>query len=192
MQKIRINILIGWDEQIKAHLVWVWGEEEGFMKRGKEGMLVITDRRIAFITKTNMTYRMHDVHSRRQLERFKEDENVFRPLEGYKTKDLENDLDKSDENLEIAFSLILDITSEVKRWGTLLKVKVRMVDKSKIYKFSIVKSWVKYPAKDPIEFQRPAGCVLDARGSPFAAAQSAFDCRCHWHARIHSLSRDLE
>ena len=154
MQKIRINILIGWDEQIKAHLVWVWGEEEGFMKRGKEGMLVITNRRIAFITKTNMTYRMHDVHSRRQLERFKEDENVFRPLEGYKTKDLENDLDKSDENLEIAFSLILDITSEVKRWGTLLKVKVRMVDKSKIYKFSIVKSWVKYPAKDPIEFQR--------------------------------------
>ena len=124
------------------------------MKRGKEGMLVITDRRIAFITKTNMTYRMHDVHSRRQLERFKEDENVFRPLEGYKTKDLENDLDKSDENLEIAFSLILDITSEVKRWGTLLKVKVKMVDKSKIYKFSIVKSWVKYPAKDPIEFHR--------------------------------------
>jgi hypothetical protein len=148
------NILIGWDEQIKAHLVWVWGEEEGFMKRGKEGMLVITDRRIAFITKTNMTYRIHDVHSRRQLERFKEDENVFRPLEGYKTKDLENDLDKSDENLEITFNLILDITSEVKRWGTLLKVKVKMVDKSKIYKFSIVKSWVKYPAKDPIEFQR--------------------------------------
>jgi hypothetical protein len=97
---------------------------------------------------------MHDVHSRRQLERFKEDENVFRPLEGYKTKDLENDLNKSDENLEIVFSQILDITSDVKRWGTLLKVKVKMVDKSKIYKFSIVKGWVKYPAKDPVEFQR--------------------------------------
>jgi hypothetical protein len=153
IQKICIDILIGWDEQIKAHLVWVWGEEEGFMKRGKEGMLVITDRRIAFITKTNMTYRIHDVHSRRQLERFKEDENVFRPLEGYKMKDLENDLDKSDENREIVFSQILDITSEEKRWGTLLKVKVKMVDKSKNYKFSIVKGWVKYPAKDPIEFQ---------------------------------------
>lgn len=123
------------------------------MKRGKEGMLVITDRRIAFITKTNMTYRIHDVHSKRQLERFKENENVFRPLEGYNTKDLENDLNKSNENLEIPFSQILDITSEVKRWGTLLKVKVNLVDKSKIYKFSIVKGWVKYPAKDPIEFQ---------------------------------------
>ena len=36
--------------------MWIWGEKEGFMKRGKEGMLVITDKRIAFITKTNMTY----------------------------------------------------------------------------------------------------------------------------------------
>jgi hypothetical protein len=41
----------------------------------------------------------------------------------------------------------------MKRWGTLLKVKVNLGNKSKVYKFSIVKSWVKYPAKDPIEFQ---------------------------------------
>jgi hypothetical protein len=145
--------LVVWNEEIKAHLVWIWGGEEGFMKRGKEGMLVVTDRRIAFITKTNMSYRIHEVHSLRQLKRFKEDENVFRPLEGYKTKDLENDLDKSDENLEIPFNQILNVTSEMKRWGTLLKVKVNLGDKSKGYKFSIVKGWVKYPAKDPIEFQ---------------------------------------
>ena len=87
-------------------------EEEGFMKRGKEGMLVATDKRIALITKTNMTYRVHEIHSLRQLKRFKEKENVFRPLEGYKLKDLENDINKSEENLEILFSQILDITSE--------------------------------------------------------------------------------
>jgi hypothetical protein len=146
--------LINWDEKIKAHLVWIWGEEDGFMKRGKEGMLVVTDRRIAFITKTNMSYRIHEVHSLRQLKRFKEDRNVFCPLEGYDTNDLENDLNKSDENLEFPFSQIIDVTSEIKRWGTLLKVKVNIGEKSKIYKFSIVKGWVKYPAKDPIEFQR--------------------------------------
>ena len=28
-----------------------------------------------------------------------------------------------------------------------------MGDKSKVRKFSIVKGWVKYPAKDPLEFQ---------------------------------------
>jgi hypothetical protein len=137
--------LVEWNEQIKAHLVWIWGEEEGFLKRGKEGMLVITDRRIAFISKTNMTYRIHDVHAMRQLKRFKEGENVFRPLEGYKIKDLD---------LEIPFRQILDITQHEKRWGTLLKVNVNLIDKSKIYKFSIVRGWVKYPLKDPIEFQR--------------------------------------
>ena len=144
--------MIKWDEKIKAHLVWIWGEEEGFMKRGREGMLVVTDRRIAFITKTNMSYRIHEVHSLRQLKRFKDDGNVFCPLEGYDINDLEDDLNKSDKNLEIPFRHIIEVTSEIKRWGTLLKVKVNLVDKSKIYKFSVVKGWVKYPAKDPIEF----------------------------------------
>ena len=145
--------MVDWDEEIKVHLFWVWGEEEGFMKRGGEGMLVITDRRLAFIIKTDMTYRMHDTHSTRQFNRFKSGENVFRPAEGYKLEHLEKDLDKSPDNVEIPFSQILDITSEEKRWGTLLKVKVNLGDKSKVRKFSIVKGWVKYPAKDPLEFQ---------------------------------------
>lgn len=145
--------MVDWDEEIKAHLFWVWGEEEGFMKRGREGMFVITDRRLAFIIKTDMTYRMHDTHSTRQFNRFKSGENVFRPAEGYKLEHLEKDLDKSPDNVEIPFSQILDITSEEKRWGALLKVKVNLGDKSKVRKFSIVKGWVKYPAKDPLEFQ---------------------------------------
>jgi hypothetical protein len=146
--------LVEWDEQIKAHLFWIWGEPEGFMKRGKEGMLVITDRRLAFISKTEMSYRMHETHSLRQLDRFKNKENVFRPAEGYKLQHLEKDLDKSPDNFEIPFSQILDITSEDKRWGTLLKVKINLGDTSRVQKFSIVKGWVKYPAKDPLEFQR--------------------------------------
>jgi hypothetical protein len=144
---------VEWDEQIKAHLVWIWGQEEGFMKRGKEGMLIVTDKRIAFITKTNMSYRVHDVHSIRQVRRFKEGENVFRPLEGYGIKNLDDDLKKSTENLNIPFNQILNITAENKRWATLLKVRINLGLKSKNYKFSVVKGWVKYPLKDPIEFQ---------------------------------------
>lgn len=146
-------MLVDWDEQIKAHLVWIWRQEEGFMKRGKEGMLVITDRRIAFITKTYMSYRVHDVHSLRQLKKFSEGENVFRPLEGYGIKNLDDDLKKSTENSDIPFSQILDIISVEKRWGTQLMVKINLGIKSKTYKFSIVKGWVKYPLKDPVEFQ---------------------------------------
>ena len=146
-------MLVDWDEQIKAHLVWIWRQEEGFMKRGKEGMLVITDRRFAFITKTYMSYRVHDVHSLRQLKKFSEGENVFRPLEGYGIKNLDDDLKKSTENSDIPFSQILDIISEEKRWGTQLMVKINLGIKSKTYKFSIVKGWVKYPLKDPVGFQ---------------------------------------
>jgi hypothetical protein len=146
--------LVTWDEQIKAHLFWIWKEDEGLLKRGREGMLVITDRRLVFISKTEMTYRAHYAHSTRQLNRFKASENVFRPAEGYGIEDLEKDLDKSPDNLEVPYRQIMDITSEEKRWGTLLKVKINLGDTAKAVKFSVVKGWVTYPAKDPIEFQR--------------------------------------
>jgi hypothetical protein len=146
--------VVDWDEQIKAHLFWVWKEGEGFLKQGKECMLVVTDRRIASITKTDMTPRMHETHSLRQVKRFEAGENVFRPAEGYKLEHLERDLDKSSDNLEIMFSQIMDIASEEKDWGTRLKIKVNLGDNSKTHKFSIVKGWVKYPAKDPMGFQK--------------------------------------
>jgi hypothetical protein len=146
--------LVEWDEQIMAHLFWIWKEEEGFLKHGKEGMLVITDRRLAFISKTEMTYKAHDSHSTRQRNRFKDGEKVFRPAEGYGINELEKDLDKSPDNIVIPYSQIMDVVQEEKRWGTLLKVKVNLGDTSKTTKFSIVKGWVKYPAKDPLEFQR--------------------------------------
>ena len=60
-------MLLEWNEQIKAHLMWIWGGEDGFMKRKKEGMFVVTERNLIFITKTNMSYRIHEVHSQRQL-----------------------------------------------------------------------------------------------------------------------------
>jgi hypothetical protein len=101
-----------------------------------------------------MTVRMHETHSIRQRKRFEERENVFRPAEGYKLEHLEKDLDKSPDNLEIPFSQILDITWEEKGWGTLLKIKVNLGDTSKIRKFSVVKGWVKYPAKEPMGFQK--------------------------------------
>ena len=146
--------MVDWDEKIKMHLFWVWGGEEGFFKRGKEGMLVVTDKRLAFISKTDMSYKMHQTHSIRQLKRFEAGEIIFRPAEGYRLEHLKKDLDKSPDNLQIPFSQILEVSSEEKDWGTLLKVKMNLGDKARIRRFSIVKGWIKYPAKDPLEFQR--------------------------------------
>ena len=146
--------LLEWDEQIKIHLMWVWGGEAGFTKRGREGMLVITDRRIAFISKTNMTYRIHDVYSRRQRIRFQRNENVFRPIEDYSISELRADLDKDSINVNLEFKKMVKLDIERKRWGTTLMVEVSDEGKKKTYKFSIVKSWVKYPAKDPLQFEQ--------------------------------------
>src|SRR3712207_6802882 len=92
--------MVDWDEEIKGHIFWVWGGEEGLFKRGKEGMLIVTDKRLAFIVKTDMTYKMHETQSIRQLKRFEAGENVFRPAEGYALDHLKKDVVKSPDNLQ--------------------------------------------------------------------------------------------
>lgn len=141
-------------ENIKYHLFWIWGQEDGFMKRGKEGMLVITNLRIAFITKTKMKYNVHQEYSLRQLRRFKDGESVLQPVERYNEIDLQNDLDESDKNLDIPFSRIVKIEQEKKRWGTVLKLKFVENEDTKGYKFMVARGWVKYPLKDPVSFQQ--------------------------------------
>jgi hypothetical protein len=145
-------MLLEWNEQIKAHLMWIWGGEDGFMKRKREGMLVVTEKNLIFITKTNMSYRIHAVHSQRQLLRFKENKNVFLPIEGYGITELRNDVEKSNQNMVFPFAQILDMYYLEKRWGTELKVKTNVENKQKNYNFAIVRGWVKYPAKDPLQF----------------------------------------
>jgi hypothetical protein len=140
-------------ENIKYHLMWVWGQEEGFMKRGKEGMLVITNMRIAFIMKTKMKYNVHEEYSLRQLRRFKEGESVLLSIESYNEIDLQNDLADSDKNIDIPFNEIIKIEQEKKRWGTVLRLKFTANRDTKKYKFVVVKGWVKYPLKDPVSFQ---------------------------------------
>lgn len=141
-------------ENIKYHLMWIWGQEDGFLKRGKEGMLVITNLRLAFITKTKMKYKVHDEYSLRQPRRFKEGESVLQPVERYNEIDLQTDLDESDKNIDIPFSRIVKIGQEKKRWGTLLRLKFVERESTKGYKFMVVKGWVKYPLKDPVSFQQ--------------------------------------
>ena len=133
--------------------MWVWGQEEGFMKRGKEGMLVITNIRIAFIMKTKMKYNVHEEYSLRQLRRFKEGEPVLLSIESYNEIDLQNDLADSDKNIDIPFNEIVKIEQEKKRWGTILRLKFTVNRDTKKYKFVVVKGWVKYPLKDPVSFQ---------------------------------------
>jgi hypothetical protein len=141
-------------EKIRYHLMWVWGQQEGFMKRGKEGMLIITTGRIVFVTKTKMKYNVHLDYSQRQLKKFEKSDYAFSAIDPYKVEDLENDLRESDKNMDIPFNSIISISQEEKRWGTALKLVFGENNDVKTYKFMVVKGWVKYPLKDPVSFQR--------------------------------------
>lgn len=132
--------------------MWVWGQEDGFMKRGKEGMLIITNNRIAFVIKTKMKYNVHQDYSLRQLRRFQHGDYVLSAIDSYEVEDLENDLLESDKNIDIPFDRVIYISQEKKRWGTMLKLKFGENNGVKTYKFMVVKGWVKYPLKDPLSF----------------------------------------
>ena len=62
----------------------------------------------------------------------KQAKTFFDRAEGYKLEHLKKDLAKSPDNLQIPFSQILDVISEEKDWGTLLKVKMNLGNKSKV------------------------------------------------------------
>ena len=132
--------------------MWVWGQKEGFMKRGKEGMLIITNNRIAFVIKTKMKYNVHQDYSLRQLRRFQHGDYVLSAIDPYRVEDLENDLLESDKNIDIPFDRVIYIGQEKNRWGTMLKLKFGENNDVKTYKFMVVKGWVKYPLKDPLSF----------------------------------------
>ena len=73
--------------------------------------------------------------------------------DGYTEKDLRVDLDeKAEFASEVTFNNILEINSEEKQWGSVLKMKVIEDGKKKEHQYSIVKDWVQYPLKDPTGF----------------------------------------
>lgn len=141
------------DEHIQTHLLYVWREEKKFLTRGVEGMLFLTDRHLMFITKTEAKVRWWDNAAQRQILTLHKSKNTMLHHVGYGDDDLRRDLENK-ANMEILFDRILNVDSEEKPWGTILKLEISHVDKKKKYHFSIVEGWVKYPLKDPVKFMR--------------------------------------
>lgn len=91
------------------------------MKRGRKRHVNHNDVRIAFITKTNMAYRHHDLHSLEQLRRFEAGNYESTPIAGYKIKHLETDVERNPGNLSLMFKQVLVIVQGEKRWGYKVK-----------------------------------------------------------------------
>jgi hypothetical protein len=139
------------DERIKAHLVSVWKVEKKLFSRGKECMFILTDRRLAFVSKTEAKSRWWSATVERQVVTLLKSDDPMLIHDGYDEKELVQDLENK-KNEEYCFDDVISVEPEEKKWGSVLKLKLKKDGKEKNYELSVVKDWVTYPVKDPVKF----------------------------------------
>ena len=146
-------------EHLISVIFSVWGTEEGLFKHGKEGMLILTNNRVAFISKTTMSLIWWQNEVERQLKVFKQSNNTIRVSEEYTAERLGKDLE-IESNMNIPLKLVISVEAKRRGWGSELKLKFRQNKQARAYTFAIVKGWTTYPLKDPIAFQNVDWCPL--------------------------------
>ena len=141
-------------EEIQAHVVSVWREPRGFFSiGGKEGMLVLTNRRLAFIHKTEAKVRWWQAIVARQIVSIIRTQNVMNVHDGYNMENFEEDITNK-KNTVLGFDDILEISHEEKQWGAALYIKHQEGGCVKNYQYMVAQDWVKYPIKDPTKFMK--------------------------------------
>lgn len=142
------------EERILSTLYSVWGGEQGFMKRGREGILVLTSKRVAFISKTSMNV---DVWRREvdvQVKELHRSKDPVRVSKAYTLDMLYRDIESDKaKNLSIPLRNIVEMDHEEKRHGSILRLVFKEDDGSRRYTFTVVKSWIRYPVADPVEYE---------------------------------------
>ena len=142
------------DEKIQAHLVSVWRESKKFFSvGGREGMLVLTDKHLTFVHKTESKINWWKAITQRQVVNFLKSKNTMIQHDGYSEKDLSNDLENS-KNIELLFDDIEKISFKEEIWGSVLNLEYKKDDKKEIFQYSIAQDWVKYPIKEPTKFMK--------------------------------------
>ena len=142
------------DEKIQAHLVSIWREPKKLLSiGGREGMLVLTDRHLMFIHKTDAKIKWWQAITQRQVINFIKSRNTMIVHDGYTEKNLMEDLENK-KNVEISFDDITSISYEDKTWGSILILEYTKDGKNEKFQYSIAQDWVKYPVKEPTKYMK--------------------------------------
>ena len=140
------------DEKIQAHLVSVWRESKKFFSvGGREGMLVLTDKHLTFVHKTESKINWWKNITQRQVLNLLKSKNTMIHHDGYGEKELTNDLDNS-KNVQLKFDEIDKISFEEKDWGSALFLEYEKDGKKENFQYAIAQDWVRYPMKEPTKF----------------------------------------
>jgi len=142
------------DEKIQAHLVSVWREAKKFFSiGGKEGMLILTDRHLMFVHKTEAMMKWWKSIQQRQVINFLRSKDTMICHDGYDEEKLMNDLENK-KNIEITFDDISSISFQEKVWGSVLLLEYDKNGKHEKFQYAIAQDWVKYPVKEPTKYMK--------------------------------------
>jgi len=144
------------NERILAHVLSVWRESKKFMSiGGREGMLILTERHLMFVHKTEAKKKWWQAVVHRQIVDLLKDKskNLMIVQDGYSEKDLKLDLE-NEKNKEVSFDDITKIEHKEETWGSVLNIEYTKNGQEEKFQFSVVQGWVKYPAKDPLKYLR--------------------------------------
>ncbi len=142
------------DEKIQAHLVSVWRESRKFFSiGGKEGMLILTDKHLMFVHKTESRMKWWKTITQRQVINFIKSKNTMIHHDGYDEEELMDDLENK-KNVELVFDDISSISFEEKVWGSVLQLEYQKDGKQEKFQYAIAQDWVKYPAKEPTKYMK--------------------------------------
>ena len=142
------------EEKIQAHVVSIWRESKKFFSvGGKEGMLVLTDKHLMFVHKTESKMNWWKAITQRQVVNFIKSKNTMIRHDGYEEKDLLNDVEDK-RNVEVGFDDISSINYEEKVWGSVLQLEYEKDGKQEKFQYAIAQDWVKYPAKEPTKYMK--------------------------------------
>ena len=144
------------NERILAHILSVWRESKKFMSiGGREGMLILTERHLMFVHKTEAKKKWWQAVVHRQIVDLLKDKskNLMIVQDGYSEKDLKLDLE-NEKNKEVSFDDITKIEHKEEVWGSVLNIEYTKNGQEEKFQFSVVQGWVKYPAKDPLKYLR--------------------------------------
>ena len=142
------------DEKIQAHIVSIWRESKKILSiGGKEGMLVLTDKHLMFIHKTEAKMKWWKAITQRQVINFIRSKNTMIRHDGYDEEELMNDVEDK-RNTELSFDDISEINFEEKTWGSVLQLEYEKDGKKEKFQYAIAQDWVKYPAKEPTKYMK--------------------------------------
>ena len=142
------------NEKIQTHLVSIWRESKRFFSiGGKEGMLILTDKHLMFVHKTESMMKWWKAITQRQVINFLKSKNTMIRHDGYNEEELMNDLENK-KNIEVAFDDISSISFQEKVWGSVLLLEYDKNGKHEKFQYAIAQDWVKYPAKEPMKYMK--------------------------------------